>query len=80
MQIIRMLSIVSLIFNFQHFRFKTTTDKTIQRLMIQTVRISDAGEYSVVAGGSVAKATLTVEGKDVQISEPAEKDISVIIF
>lgn len=48
--------------------------------MIQTVRISDAGEYSVVAGGSVSKATLTVEGKDVQISEPAEKNISVIIF
>lgn len=48
--------------------------------MIQTIRISDAGEYSVVAGGSVSKATLTVEGKDVQISEPAEKDITVITF
>lgn len=49
----------------------------MHRLMIQTVRMSDAGEYSVVAGSSVSKATLTVEGKDVRISEPAEKEITV---
>lgn len=50
----------------------------MQRLMIQTVRMSDAGEYSVVAGSSMSKAHLTVEGKDVHISAPAEKDITVI--
>lgn len=49
----------------------------MHRLMIQTVRMSDAGEYSVVAGSSVSKARLTVEGKDVRISEPAEKEITV---
>lgn len=49
----------------------------MHRLMIQTVRMSDAGEYSVVAGSSVSKANLTVEGKDVRISEPAEKEITV---
>lgn len=45
--------------------------------MIQTVRMSDAGEYSVVAGASVSKAHLTVEGRDVKISEPAEKEMTV---
>lgn len=64
----------------QCFRFKATTDKFLQRLMIQTVRMSDAGEFSVVAGASVSKANLIVEGKDVRISEPAEKDITVTIF
>ncbi len=48
--------------------------------MIQTVRMSDAGEYSLVAGASVSKANLIVEGKDVHISEPAEKDITVTIL
>lgn len=47
--------------------------------MIQTVRMSDAGEYSVVAGSSMSKAQLTVEGKDVRITEPVEKEITVII-
>lgn len=45
--------------------------------MIQSVRMSDAGEYSVVAGASVSKAYLTVEGKDVRITEPAEKKMTV---
>lgn len=61
-------------------RFKVTTDKYIQRLMIQTVRMSDAGEYSVVAGSSMSKAQLVVEGKDVRITEPVEKEITVNIF
>lgn len=39
--------------------------------------MSDAGEYSVVAGSSVSKAYLTVEGKDVRITEPVEKEITV---
>ncbi|MCI4378776.1 hypothetical protein PGIGA_G00219550 [Pangasianodon gigas] len=59
-------------------RFKVSTDKYIQRLMIQTVRMSDAGEYSVVAGSSMSKAHLTVEGKDVRITEPVEKEITVL--
>uniref|UniRef100_A0A3B4YD95 Ig-like domain-containing protein n=1 Tax=Seriola lalandi dorsalis TaxID=1841481 RepID=A0A3B4YD95_SERLL len=45
----------------------------VHRLMIQTVRMSDAGEYSVVAGSSVSKAQLNVEGRDIRISEPAGK-------
>lgn len=61
------------------YRFKVSTDKYIQRLMIQTVRMSDAGEYSVVAGSSMSKAQLTVEGKDVRITEPVEKEITVNI-
>ncbi|MCJ8732911.1 hypothetical protein PDJAM_G00216350 [Pangasius djambal] len=59
-------------------RFKATTDKYLQRLMIQSIRMSDAGEYSVVAGSSMSKAYLTVEGKDIHISEPAEKEIMVV--
>lgn len=45
--------------------------------MIQSIRTSDGGEYTVVAGSSISKAHLTVEGKDVHISEPAEKEIRV---
>lgn len=63
--------------SFSPFRYKVSTERHMHRLMIQTVRMSDAGEYSVVAGSSVSKATLTVEGKDVRISEPAEKEITV---
>ncbi|XP_051566259.1 titin-like [Myxocyprinus asiaticus] len=59
-------------------RFKVSTERHVQCLMIQMVRMSDAGEYSVVAGSSVSKAYLTVEGKDVRISEPAEKEITVL--
>ena len=54
-----------------------TAEKYVHRLMIQTVRISDAGEYSVVAGSTVSKAQLTVEGRDIRISEPAEREITV---
>lgn len=54
-----------------------TAEKFVHRLMIQTVRMSDAGEYSVVAGSSVSKAQLIVEGRDVRIAEPAEREIMV---
>jgi len=54
-----------------------TAEKFVHRLMIQTVRMSDAGVYSVVAGSSVSKAQLTVEGRDVRIAEPAERQITV---
>lgn len=65
---------------FEILRFKVTADKNVQRLMIQSIRLSDAGEYSVVAGSSISRAHLTVEGKDVHISEPAEKDIKVSLM
>ncbi|CDQ62005.1 unnamed protein product [Oncorhynchus mykiss] len=59
-------------------RYTVSTEKFLHRLMIQSVRMSDAGEYSVVAGASVSKAYLTVEGKDVRITEPAEKKMTVV--
>lgn len=58
-------------------RYVTTAEKYVHRLMIQTVRMSDAGEYSVVAGSSVSKAQLMVEGRDIRITEPAEPEITV---
>lgn len=58
-------------------RYVVTAEKYVHRLMIQTVRMSDSGEYSVVAGSSVSKAQLTVEGRDIRISEPAEREITV---
>ena len=54
-----------------------SAEKYVHRLMIQTVRMSDTGEYSVVAGSSVSKAHLTVEGRDIRISEPTEREITV---
>nr|XP_019960350.1 PREDICTED: titin-like [Paralichthys olivaceus] len=59
-------------------RYIVTAEKYVHRLMIQTVRMSDAGVYSVVAGSSVSKAQLTVEGRDIRISEPAEREITVL--
>uniref|UniRef100_A0A0S7EPU5 non-specific serine/threonine protein kinase n=2 Tax=Poeciliopsis prolifica TaxID=188132 RepID=A0A0S7EPU5_9TELE len=59
-------------------RYVVTAEKFVHRLMIQTVRMSDAGEYSVVAGSSVSKAQLIVEGRDVRIAEPAEREIMVL--
>lgn len=58
-------------------RYVTTAEKYVHRLMIQTVRMSDAGEYSVVAGSSVSKAHLMVEGRDIRITEPAAREITV---
>lgn len=60
------------------FRYTVTAEKYVHRLMIQTVRMSDAGEYSVVAGSSVSKANLTVEGRDIRISVPMEQEITVL--
>lgn len=59
------------------FRYTVTAEKFAHRLMIQMVRLSDAGEYSVVAGSSTSKAQLTVEGRDVRIAEPAERELQV---
>uniref|UniRef100_A0A8C9VJ94 Uncharacterized protein n=1 Tax=Scleropages formosus TaxID=113540 RepID=A0A8C9VJ94_SCLFO len=61
------------------FRYKVSTEKYLHRLMIQTVRLSDAGEYCVVAGSSTSKAQLTVEGRDVRITDLVEKEITVNI-
>ncbi|KAL7385130.1 hypothetical protein ABVT39_016267 [Epinephelus coioides] len=59
-------------------RYTVTAEKFVHRLMVQTVRMSDAGEYSVVAGSSISKAQLIVEGRDIRISEPAEREITVL--
>ncbi|KAL0963720.1 hypothetical protein UPYG_G00309990 [Umbra pygmaea] len=59
-------------------RYRVSTEKFLQRLMIQSVRMSDAGEYSVVAGASLSTAHLTVEGRDVRITEPEEKEFTVV--
>lgn len=45
--------------------------------MIQSVCMSDAGGYSVIAGASMSKAHLTVEGRDIHITEPEEKEFTV---
>ncbi|KAK0143539.1 Titin [Merluccius polli] len=49
-------------------RYVVQAEKFVHRLMIQTVRMSDAGEYSVVAGSSMSKAHLIVEGRDIRIT------------
>nr|XP_023862865.1 titin-like isoform X2 [Salvelinus alpinus] len=59
-------------------RYKVSTEKFLHRLMIQSVRLSDAAEYSVVAGASMSKAHLTVEGRDIHITEPEEKEFTVV--
>ncbi|KPP59349.1 titin a-like, partial [Scleropages formosus] len=59
-------------------RYKVSTEKYLHRLLIQTVRLSDAGEYCVVAGSSTSKAQLTVEGRDVRITDLVEKEITVV--
>ncbi|KAI4787824.1 hypothetical protein KUCAC02_036227 [Chaenocephalus aceratus] len=62
----------------QESRFSVTAEKFVHRLMIQSVRMSDAGEFSVVAGSSVSRAQLVVEGRDVRISDPPERVITVL--
>lgn len=54
-----------------------TSDKYVHQLILPSVRLSDAGEYSVVAGSSMSKANLGVEGRDIKISEPPSRDITV---
>ncbi|XP_078142269.1 titin-like [Centroberyx gerrardi] len=59
-------------------RYKMTSDKFVHRLILPSVRLSDAGEYTVVAGSSMSKGRLAVEGRDVKISEPASHDVTVV--
>lgn len=54
-----------------------TSDNYAHRLVLPSVRLSDAGEYTAVAGSSMSKALLAVEGRDVKISEPASREITV---
>lgn len=54
-----------------------SSDQFTHRLVLPSVRLSDAGEYTAVAGSSMSKAQLGVEGRDVKISEPSDKNVSV---
>lgn len=54
-----------------------SSDKFVHRLVLPSVRLSDAGEYTAVAGASMSQGHLTVEGRDVKISEPAERNVTV---
>ncbi|KAK5889758.1 hypothetical protein CesoFtcFv8_013346 [Champsocephalus esox] len=59
-------------------RYKMTSDKFAHQLLLQSVRLSDAGEYTAVAGSSMSKASLGVLGRDIMISEPANRNITVL--
>lgn len=54
-----------------------TSDKFMHRLVLPSVRLSDAGEYTAVAGSSMSKGRLCVEGRDVKISEPTNRNVTV---
>lgn len=58
-------------------RYKISWDQFTHRLVLPTVRLSDAGEYTAVAGSNMSRASLGVEGRDVRICEPANRNISV---
>ncbi|KAM4608731.1 titin-like [Polymixia lowei] len=59
-------------------RYKMSSEKFVHRLILGSVRLSDAGEYSVVAGASMSTGRLGVEGRDIKISEPTSRDITVV--
>lgn len=54
-----------------------SSDKFLHRLVLPSVRLSDVGEYTAVAGASMSQGHLAVEGRDVKISEPADRNIAV---
>lgn len=58
-------------------RYKISWDQFTHRLVLPSVRLSDGGEYTAVAGSNMSKANLGVEGRDVRISEPANRNVSV---
>ncbi|NWV68584.1 TITIN protein, partial [Malurus elegans] len=58
-------------------RMKVQREKYVHRLIIPSTRMSDAGQYTVVAGGNTSSANLIVEGRDIRIKS-AQKDIQVI--
>lgn len=57
-------------------RMKIQREKYVHRLIIPSTRMSDAGQYTVVAGGNTSSANLIVEGRDIRIRS-ARKDIQV---
>lgn len=54
-----------------------SSEKFTHRLVLPSVRLSDAGEFTAVAGSSMSKCHLTVEGRDVKISEPVSRHVTV---
>lgn len=65
-------------FNF-HFIHRITIqkEKYVHRLLIPSTRMSDAGQYTVVAGGNMSTANLFVEGRDVRIRS-IKKEVQVL--
>lgn len=55
---------------------KIQREKYVHRLIIPSTRMSDAGQYTVVAGGNTSSANLIVEGRDIRIRS-VRKDIQV---
>ncbi|KAF6361715.1 hypothetical protein mRhiFer1_009942 [Rhinolophus ferrumequinum] len=58
-------------------RIKIQQEKYVHRLLIPSTRMSDAGQYTVVAGGNTSTANLFVEGRDVRIRS-IKKEVQVI--
>ncbi|XP_069326391.1 titin isoform X5 [Eulemur rufifrons] len=58
-------------------RMKIQKEKYVHRLLIPSTRMSDAGQYAVVAGGNMSTARLFVEGRDVRIRS-IKKEVQVI--
>lgn len=58
---------------------KIQSERYVHRLVIPSARMSDAGQYSVVAGGNMSTANLHVEGRDVRITS-TRREVQVIVF
>nr|XP_058909566.1 titin isoform X6 [Kogia breviceps] len=58
-------------------RVKIQKEKYVHRLLIPSTRMSDAGKYTVVAGGNMSTASLFVEGRDVRIRS-IKREVQVI--
>uniref|UniRef100_A0A8C7AMG1 Ig-like domain-containing protein n=1 Tax=Neovison vison TaxID=452646 RepID=A0A8C7AMG1_NEOVI len=58
-------------------RIKIQKEKYVHRLLIPSTRMSDAGQYAVVAGGNISTANLYVEGRDVRIRS-LKREVQVI--
>lgn len=67
------------VFCLFQFRIKVQRERYVHRLIISSTRMSDAGQYSVVAGGNMSTANLHVEGRDVRITS-LRKEIEVFIL
>lgn len=59
------------------YRIKVQKEKYVHRLLIPSTRMSDAGKYTVVAGGNMSTANLFVEGRDVRIRS-IKKEVQVL--